>query len=57
MVTEIVGSARHPIPRTGPANAGETPESIIRAHASRMMTVEALVETVLDADHRAARLK
>jgi hypothetical protein len=55
MATEIVGGARHPTRQIGLANAGETPETITRAHAGGMMTVEALVETVLGADRRAVR--
>lgn len=53
---EIAGGGRPLILQTGAANGDETLETTTRAHGGETMTVEALVETVLGADRRAARL-
>ena len=54
MVIEIVDGAHRSILATGAVNGGETLGTTKRALDGEMMTIEALVETILGADPRAA---
>lgn len=54
MVIEIVGDAHRSVLATGAVNGGEALGTTKRALDGEMMTIEALVETILGTDPRAA---